>query len=126
MSVIGKVKSIASKLSIKSFGLRPPIQSKWLPWWRVGSVATAVLLNTLLGYYCYRNYQMWVDQTNIATLNQKVSAYQEKVGTLPDLNLVDLYHQGLTDVRIHRTPFGGYYRLDPNQPVVYNPNLVSK
>lgn len=98
----------------------------WISRIRVGCVVTAIALDFLLGYRIYCSYQNRADETNIANLNEKVWAYKEKVGTLPDLNLVDLYHHGLTKERIHRTPFGGYYRLAPNQPVVYNPNLVSK
>ncbi len=93
---------------------------------RIVCIGAAIALDFLIGYGAYCTYQNRADETNIANLNEKVWAYKEKVGTLPDLNLVDLYHQGLTKERIHRTPFGGYYRLTPNQPVVYNPNLISK
>ncbi len=93
---------------------------------RAGGIAATIALGALLGYRAYSIYQMRVDEANIAILNEKVWAYKEKVGTLPDLNLIDLYHHGLTKERLHRTPFGGFYRLNPKQPAVFNPNLVSR
>jgi hypothetical protein len=93
---------------------------------RVLSVCIAILLNVWMGWNAYQGYQKLSDETNIAKLNQKVSIYKQKVGTLPDLNLIDLYHEGLTQQRLHRTPFGGYYRLNPNLQAVYNPNIASR
>ena len=90
------------------------------------SVLVAILFCVLIGRQAYKDYQTMSDETNIADLNQKVSIYKQEVGALPDLNLIDLYNKGLTRQRLHRTPFGGYYRLDPNQSVVYNPNIDGK
>jgi hypothetical protein len=109
--------------------MSPPIPArtkpKWTNWIRLGCLLTALPVIALLGYHLHCQYQREIDESNIAKLNEKVWAYQQKVGTLPDLNLIDLYHKGLTKERLHRTPFGGYYRLDPNQIVVYNPNLTT-
>lgn len=89
-------------------------------------VLLAVFLNVWMGRQAYKGYQKLSDETNIAKLNQKVSSYKQEVGTLPDLNLIDLYNKGLTKQRLHHTPFGGYYRLNPNQHVVYNPNIAER
>jgi len=102
------------------------IKPTWLRLIRFGCVFACLSLNLMLGYYLYRNYQKQTDELNIANLNEKVWIYKEKVGTLPDLNLIDLYHHGLTKKRLHETPFGGYYRLNPKLPAVYNPNLVNR
>ncbi len=89
-------------------------------------LSIAILLNAWMGWNAYNGYQKLSDETNVAKLNQKVSLYKQEVGTLPDLNLIDLYHKGLTQQRLHRTPFGGYYRLNPTQQAVYNPNIASR
>ena len=89
-------------------------------------ISFAILLSFWVAGNAYNGYQKLSDEANIAKLNQKVSIYKEEVGKLPDLNLIDLYHKGLTNKRLHRTPFGGYYRLDPNQSAVYNPNIASR
>ena len=89
-------------------------------------LCTAILLNVWMGWNAYEGYQKLSDETNIAKLNQKVSLYKQEVGALPDLNLIDLYHKGLTQKRLHGTPFGGFYRLYPNQQTVYNPNIASR
>ena len=86
----------------------------------------AILLSVWIARIAYNGYQKLSDEANIANLNQKVCKYKEEVGKLPDLNLIDLYHKGLTNQRLNRTPFGGYYRLDPIQSAVYNPNIVSR
>jgi hypothetical protein len=91
----------------------------------VGGIG-AVMASIWIGNVAYNRYRKISDETNIAVLNQKVILYQEEVGTLPDANLIDLYHKGLTQKRLHRTPFGGYYRLNPSQSVVYNPHLSSR
>ena len=90
------------------------------------SLLVAISLSVYLATTAYTRYQVIKDETNIAILNQKVSMYKQVVGTNPDLNLIDLYHKGYTEQRLHRTPFGGFYRFNPNQSIVYNPNLVSK
>ena len=89
-------------------------------------VVFTILFSVWIGSQAYKNYQTMSDETNIADLNQKVAIYKQEVGTLPDLNLIDLYNKGLTRQRLHRTPFGGFYRLDPNQSVVYNPNYLGR
>ena len=89
-------------------------------------ISFTVLFSVWLACNAYNGYQKLSDEANIAKLNQKVTKYKEEVGKLPDLNLIDLYHKGLTNQRLHRTPFGGYYRLDPIQSSVYNPNIASR
>ncbi len=89
-------------------------------------LSLAIVLIVWMGWNAYNGYQKLSDETNIAKLNQKVSLYTQDVGALPDLNLIDLYHKGLTQQRLHRTPFGGYYRLNPNQQSVYNPNIANR
>ncbi len=83
-------------------------------------------LGVLMSRIAYNGYQKLSDEANIAKLNQKVTIYKQEVGTLPDLNLIDLYNKGLTKQRLQRTPFGGYYRLHPNQSVVYNPSIANR
>ncbi len=89
-------------------------------------VVLAIVLNVWMGGIAYHQYQKLSDETNIAELNQKVFLYKQEVGTLPDLNLVDLFHKGLTKQRLHRTPYGGFYRLDLRQSLVYNPIIEDK
>lgn len=89
-------------------------------------VSFAIVSSVWMARSAYNGYQKLSDVANIAKLNQKVTIYKQEVGTLPDLNLIDLYHKGLTKQRLHRTPFGGYYRLHPNQSVVYNPNIANR
>lgn len=67
--------------------------------------------------YCHAR-----DQANISELNAMVATYTKHQGNLPDVNLIELYKSGYTKKRLHETPFGGYYRLDPKQLVVYNPH----
>lgn len=87
---------------------------------------SAIFLSAGLARQIYEVYQWNSDQANIASLNKKVLCYQREVGTLPDLNLVCLYDKGLSKQRLHRTPFGGYYRFDPSQLVVYNPTVSGR
>jgi len=89
---------------------------------RLLCVLATICFNVVLSRYAYQYYQWQSDQANIARLNQTVLLYQREAGTLPDLNLICLYDKGLTKQRLHRTPFGGYYRFDPSQLVVYNPS----
>ena len=93
---------------------------------RLLCVVVTILFCIGIGRQAYKNYQTMSDKSNIADLNQKVNIYKQEVGALPDLNLIDLFNKGLTRQRLHSTPFGGYYRLDPNQSVVYNPNYLGK
>jgi hypothetical protein len=95
---------------------------------RIVGIGLTVMIVTVIGTCCWAAKVAWMeyraaaDEHNIAILNEKVSAYRQKSGKLPDLNLIDLYRQGLTERRLHKTPFGGYYRLDLQQSMVYNPN----
>ncbi len=93
---------------------------------RFAFMLSAISLCAGLSRQIYQAYQWNSDQANIASLNQKVLRYQREVGSLPDLNLVCLYDKGLSKQRLHRTPFGGYYRFDPSQLVVYNPTLSGR
>ena len=90
------------------------------------SIFLAVCLVVGFSVNAYTRYQISQDKANIARLNQKVSIYKQIVGTDPDLNLIDLYHRGYTGQRLHRTPFGGFYRFNPSQSLVYNPNIASE
>ena len=93
---------------------------------RCAFILGAIFLCAGLSRHIYQAYQWNSDQANIAILNQKVLRYQREVGTLPDLNLICLYDKGLSKQRLHRTPFGGYYRFDPSQSVVYNPTVSGR
>ena len=93
---------------------------------RILCVSVAIILSVWTTRGVYNDYRKLSDAANIVKLNQKVSIYKKEVGALPDLNLIDLYHKGLTKQRLQRTPFGGYYRLNPNQSVVYNPYLANR
>ncbi|MCY2983019.1 MAG: hypothetical protein NTY15_05205 [Planctomycetota bacterium] len=93
---------------------------------RIACTLAAILVCAGLARHVYQVYQWNSDQANIAILNQKVLRYQREVGALPDLNLVCLYDKGLSKQRLHRTPFGGYYRFDPSQLVVYNPTVSGR
>ena len=93
---------------------------------RILCISFAILLIVWMAGSVYNDYRKLSDVANIAKLNQKVTIYKQEMGTLPDLNLIDLYHKGLTKQRLHRTPFGGYYRLHPNQSIVYNPNIADR
>lgn len=95
-------------------------------YFRIICVSFAILLTVWVAKIANYGYQKISDEANIANLNQKVIIYKQEVGTLPDLNLIDLYHKGLTKQRLQRTPFGGYYRLHPNQSVVYNPLIANR
>lgn len=90
---------------------------------RSSLVLFAIAANLWIGSNAYEGFQRQADEKKIAELNQKVWIYQQKVGALPDLNLIGLYDRGLTNHRLHPTPFGGYYRLNSTHAVVYNPNL---
>ena len=90
------------------------------------SLVLAVGLVAFLAANAYSRFQIEQDKANIERLNQKVSIYKQVVGTNPDLNLIDLYHRGYTEQRLHRTPFGGFYRFNPSQSLVYNPNIASE
>jgi hypothetical protein len=93
---------------------------------RFALMLIAIFLCAGLSRHVYQTYQWNSDQANIANLNQKALLYQREVGVLPDLNLVCLYDKGLSKQRLHRTPFGGYYRFDPSQLVVYNPTVSGR
>jgi hypothetical protein len=72
----------------------------------------------------WNQYLLSQDQKHLNRLNELVGTYAESQGKSPDLHLIDLYRAGLTKSRIHPTPFGGYYRLNPESGVVYNPSRL--
>lgn len=72
----------------------------------------------------WNQYLLLQDQKHLDRLNALVGSYAESQGKRPDLHLIDLYRAGLTKSRIHPTPFGGYYRLNPESGVVYNPSRL--
>lgn len=95
-------------------------------WPKSLSLLVVVCVSVFLAINAHSQYQILQDQSNIAKLNQKVLLYKQVIGTNPDLNLIDLYHKGYTEQRLHRTPFGGFYRFNPSQSLVYNPNTASQ
>ena len=72
----------------------------------------------------WNQYLLLQDQKHLDRLNELVGTYAESQGKRPDLHLIDLYRAGLTKSRIHPTPFGGYYRLNPESGIVYNPSRL--
>jgi hypothetical protein len=72
----------------------------------------------------WNQYLLLQDQRRLHLLNELVDTYAESQGRRPDLHLIDLYRAGLTKSRIHPTPFGGYYRMNPESGVVYNPSRL--
>ena len=72
----------------------------------------------------WNQYLLLQDQKHLERLNELVGTYAESQGRRPDLHLIDLYRAGLTKSRIHPTPFGGYYRLNPESGMVYNPSRL--
>jgi hypothetical protein len=72
----------------------------------------------------WNQYLLVQDEKKLNKLNELASIYAESCGKKPDLHLIDLYRAGLTKSRIHPTPYGGFYRLDPESGVVYNPSRL--
>jgi hypothetical protein len=62
------------------------------------------------------------DQANLLKLNRMVAEYQHQTGRIPDMNLIELFHCGWSSQRLHGTPYGGTYQIDPHQRLVYNPH----
>lgn len=62
------------------------------------------------------------DRENVDRLNRMVSEYRQRTGRCPDLNMLALFRAGLSDKRLHSTPYGGTYQIDPGKMLVYNPH----
>lgn len=63
-----------------------------------------------------------MDRANVEKLNRWVAEYRERTGRCPDLNMIALFQCGISDQRLHRTPYGGTYHFDPITAAVYNPH----
>lgn len=61
------------------------------------------------------------DQRNLDRLNELVTQYRLQTGKCPDINMIELFRSGMSDKRLHKTPYGGYYQIDVSQMMVYNP-----
>ncbi|MFO0011887.1 MAG: hypothetical protein ACK553_04020 [Planctomycetota bacterium] len=75
-----------------------------------------------LGMQQWDSYLAATDQANVERLNRMVAEYRQRTGRNPDLNLIELFRVGLTDQRLHKTPYGGTYQIDPSRMMVYNPH----
>jgi hypothetical protein len=66
------------------------------------------------------------DQANLSQLNRMVAEYQSRTGRIPDINMIELFRHGLSPHRLHATPYGGTYQIDPHHVTVYNPHRPFK
>ena len=87
------------------------------------SFATVVVS---LGVWQWEQYRDVADQENLERLNRMVAEYRQQTGRNPDLNMIELFRAGLSDQRLHRTPYGGTYQIDPDRMMVYNPHRSAR
>ncbi len=87
------------------------------------SFATVVVS---LGLWQWEQYREVADQENLERLNRMVAEYRQQTGRNPDLNMIELFRVGLSDQRLHRTPYGGTYQIDPDRMMVYNPHRSAR
>ena len=87
------------------------------------SFATVVVS---LGVWQWEQYRETADQENVERLNRMVAEYRQQTGRNPDLNMIELFRVGLSDQRLHRTPYGGTYQIDPDRMMVYNPHRSAR
>jgi hypothetical protein len=87
------------------------------------SFATVVVS---LGVWQWEQYREAADQENLERLNRMVAEYRQRTGHNPDLNMIELFRVGLSDQRLHRTPYGGTYQIDPDRMMVYNPHRSAR
>ena len=88
---------------------------------RVLSIALLVAIGAL-GFQGWEWYRATADRANVERLNRMVAEYRQRTGRTPDLNMIELFRVGLSDKRLHRTPYGGSYQIDPERMMVYNPH----
>lgn len=84
------------------------------------SLASAVLL-ALASIAIWEKQCEIHDQRNLDRLNELVTQYRLQTGKCPDINMIELFRSGMSDKRLHKTPYGGYYQIDVSQMMVYNP-----
>ena len=87
------------------------------------SFATVVVS---LGVWHWEQSREAADQENVERLNRMVAEYRQRTGRNPDLNMIELFRVGLSDQRLHRTPYGGTYQIDPDRMMVYNPHRSAR
>jgi len=87
------------------------------------SFATVVVS---LGLWQWEQYRETADQENVERLNRMVAEYRQQTGRNPDLNMIELFRVGLSDQRLHRTPYGGTYQIDLDRMMVYNPHRSAR
>jgi hypothetical protein len=75
-----------------------------------------------MGLQGWERYREMADRSNVDQLNQMVAEYQQRTGRIPDLNLIELFRAGISHKRLHDTPYGGTYQIDPVRRMVYNPH----
>jgi hypothetical protein len=93
----------------------------------VGASAWCVL--TLLGVLGIQQWEIYrdaTDQQNVERLTRMVDQYRIRTGRKPDLNMIELFRAGISRQRLHRTPYGGTYQIDPARMVVYNPHRCER
>jgi hypothetical protein len=84
------------------------------------SLVSAVLL-ALCSLTLWEKHCEIRDQRNLDRLNGLVAQYRTQTGRCPDINMIELFRSGMSDQRLHKTPYGGYYQIDVSQMMVYNP-----
>jgi hypothetical protein len=85
-------------------------------------LSVGCLILAQAGYRGYAGYCQQKERANLVRLNRMVEQYAQTRGSKPDPNLIELYECGMTERRLHPTPYGGFYRFDPKAGIVYNPN----
>lgn len=81
-----------------------------------------VIACAVVGDWHWETRRLATDQANIVRLNSMVAEYRQRTGHAPDLNMIELFRAGLSDTRLHPTPYGGTYLIDPAEMMVYNPH----
>lgn len=84
--------------------------------------ASLMVATGITGVQGWEWYRAASDRANVDRLNRMVAEYRERTGHIPDLNMIELFRVGLSDKRLHRTPYGGTYQIDPERMMVYNPH----
>jgi len=84
------------------------------------SLISAVLL-AVLSLALWEKQCEFRDQKNLDRLNELVAQYRMQTGRSPDINMIELFRSGMSDQRLHKTPYGGYYQIDVSQMMVHNP-----
>ncbi|MCU0708721.1 MAG: hypothetical protein MUF23_10545 [Pirellula sp.] len=85
----------------------------------LASISTGL---SAMGLQGWERYREMADRSNVEKLNQMVAEYQQRTGRIPDMNLIELFRAGISHKRLHDTPYGGTYQIDPVRRMVYNPH----